>query len=49
MFGAPVEMRPEARGNRMTAKLDVTKSNALGWAASKKVADYIASIVADTP
>ena len=48
MFRAPVVMQPEARGNRMAAKLDVSKSNALGWAASKTVADYIAEIVAET-
>ncbi|WP_411277673.1 NAD-dependent epimerase/dehydratase family protein [Gaiella sp.] len=47
MFGAPVVMQPEAKGNRMTAKLDVTKSNALGWAASKTVSSYIAEIVAE--
>lgn len=46
MFGAPIVMQPEAKGNRMTAKLDVTKSNALGWSASKTVVDYIAEIVA---
>ena len=46
MFGAPIVMQPEAKGNRMTAKLDVTKSNALGWAASKTVGSYIAEIVA---
>jgi len=47
MFGAPVVMQPEAKGNRMTAKLDVTKSNALGWSASKTVGAYIAEIVAE--
>jgi UDP-glucose 4-epimerase len=48
MFGAPIVMRPEARGNRMTAKLDVTKSEALGWSASNAVSAYIAEIVAAT-
>ncbi len=47
MFGAPIVMQPEAKGNRMTAKLDVTKSNALGWSASKTVGAYIAEIVAE--
>ena len=46
MFGSPIVMQPEARGNRMTAKLDVTKSNALGWSATNSVRDYIAGIVA---
>ncbi len=48
MFAAPVVMQPEAKGNRMTARLDVTKSNALGWSASKTVSAYIAEIVATT-
>ncbi len=48
MFGAPIVMQPEARGNRMTAKLDVTKSNALGWSASKTISAYIAEVVAET-
>jgi len=34
-------------GNRMTAKLDVTKSNALGWSASKTVSSSKAEIVAE--
>jgi len=31
----------------MTAKLDVTKSNALGWSASKTVSSSKAEIVAE--
>ena len=46
MFGSPIVMQPEARENRMTAKLDVTKSTALGWSATNRVRDYIAAIVA---
>jgi UDP-glucose 4-epimerase len=46
MFGAPVVMKPEARGNRMTAKVDVTKSHALGWQATQRLPDYIADCVA---
>ena len=46
MFGSPIVMQAEARGNRMTAKLDVTKSTALGWSATNSVRDYIARIVA---
>lgn len=41
MFGSQIEMRPEAKGNRMGAKLDVTKSQALGWRAEKLLEDYI--------
>ncbi len=41
LFGAPVEMRPESTGNRMSAKLDATKSHALGWRATRRVEEYI--------
>ena len=44
MFGADVQMMPEAKGNRMTSKLDATKSKAIGWTAQRKVADYIKAI-----
>ncbi len=44
MFGSQVEMRPEVQGNRMGAKLDLTKAQALGWRAKKRVADYIESV-----
>jgi nucleoside-diphosphate-sugar epimerase len=37
-------MRPEAKGNRMGAKLDVTKSQALGWRAEKLLEDYIRDV-----
>ncbi len=45
MFGGSVEMRPEARGNRMDSALDVTKSNAIGWQPKRSLREYIASIV----
>jgi UDP-glucose 4-epimerase len=41
MFDSPIEMRPEVKGNRMTAKLDATKSHAIGWRAKRDVAEYI--------
>ncbi len=44
MFGGPVQMGPEVPGNRMSARLDVTKSRALGWRASRSVREYIASV-----
>jgi UDP-glucose 4-epimerase len=46
MFGGSIEMRPEAPGNRMSAKLDATKSHALGWRAKKRVEDYIRAATA---
>jgi UDP-glucose 4-epimerase len=45
MFGSEIKMQPEVKGNRMGAKLDVTKSHALGWRAKRWVADYIRSVV----
>lgn len=45
LFGGEVTMRPEVPGNRMTAKIDTTKSHALGWSARHKVSDYIEEIV----
>jgi UDP-glucose 4-epimerase len=45
LFGSTIEMTPEKKGNRMSAKLDVTKSYALGWRPKKRVGDYIKSII----
>lgn len=44
MFGGDIEMLPERKGNRMSAKLDATKSHALGWRASRKLTDYINAV-----
>ncbi len=46
MFGGPVEMLPERAGNRMDAWLNVARSQALGWKAERRLADYIAEIIA---
>jgi UDP-glucose 4-epimerase len=46
MFNAPVSMRPEVGGNRMSAKLDATRSHALGWHATRRVEEYIRDLVA---
>ncbi len=46
MFGGPVSMLPERRGNRMDAVLDTTKSRALGWTAKRTLPDYIAALKA---
>lgn len=45
MFGSEIVMLPERAGNRMTSAIDTTKSNLIGWDASRSVQDYIASIV----
>jgi UDP-glucose 4-epimerase len=44
LFGGEIEFQPERKGNRMTAKLDATKSQALGWKASRSLRDYIAAV-----
>lgn len=44
LFGGAVAMGPEVAGNRMDAQLDTTKSQGLGWAAQRKLAEYIAQL-----
>jgi UDP-glucose 4-epimerase len=44
MFGTDITTLPERPGNRMTSKLDATKSHALGWKSSRLLSDYIQSI-----
>lgn len=41
LFGGEVRMLPERPGNRMGAKLDATKSHALGWKAKRSLPNYI--------
>ena len=44
MFGGDITMLPERKGNRSSAKLDATKSHALGWKAKRKLLEYIKDI-----
>jgi UDP-glucose 4-epimerase len=44
MFGSEIVMTPEARGNRMSAKLDVSRAQALGWQPSRSLPTYVAEI-----
>lgn len=46
MFGGEVTMLPERAGNRMDATLDTTKSQAIGWRPTHKLADYIQAAIA---
>lgn len=41
MFGGNIEMIPARKGNRMTAEVISSKTEALGWKATKKIEDYI--------
>lgn len=41
MFGGEIEMLPERKGNRMSAKVLTEKTEALGWRAAHQLEDYI--------
>ena len=41
MFGGKIEMLPERQGNRMTADVVTTKTEALGWKSSRIIKEYI--------
>ena len=41
MFGGEVIMLPERKGNRMTADVVTSKTEALGWKPTKSIIDYI--------
>jgi UDP-glucose 4-epimerase len=45
LFGGRIDMLPKRRGNRMTSTIDLTKSRALGWSATRRVEDYIKELV----
>jgi UDP-glucose 4-epimerase len=45
MFGSEIITFPERGGNRMTAKIDTTKSHSIGWRAKHDVSGYIKEIV----
>ncbi len=42
-FNAPIEMKPEVKGNRMEARIDTTKSRGIGWMPKRKLLEYIRS------
>ncbi|OCL97535.1 dTDP-L-rhamnose 4-epimerase [Aliarcobacter thereius] len=44
MFGANIQMLPERKGNRMTADVVTTKTEALGWKAQRNIKDYIENL-----
>lgn len=41
MFGGPIEILPERKGNRLTAQVVSSKTEALGWEAKNSIKDYI--------
>lgn len=44
MFSGTIKMLPERRGNRMTADVMTTKTEALGWSAKRNIKDYIENL-----
>jgi len=44
LFNTKIEMVPEREGNRQNSSLDPTRSQALGWKATRKIEDYIEEI-----
>ena len=44
MFGNPVQMLPERRGNRRASRLDASAIRSLGWRPRRSLASYIAQI-----
>ncbi|MDX4039922.1 NAD-dependent epimerase/dehydratase family protein [Aliarcobacter skirrowii] len=44
MFGGTIKMLPQRRGNRMTADVMTTKTEALGWSAKRNIKDYIENL-----
>ncbi len=41
MFGGEIQMLPERKGNRMTADVVTSKTEALGWKPTRTIKDYI--------
>lgn len=44
MFGGPVEVLPERKGNRMDSTIDTSAIQALGWTQKHKLQDYIREV-----
>ena len=45
LFGGPIDMRPEVKGNRMDSAIDTSKTQTLGWKCKRSLVDYIRSHV----
>lgn len=46
MFGGEIIMKPAVQGNRMASEIDTSKTRSLGWSPKRKLADYIAGVIA---
>ncbi len=47
LFGGEIKMLPERKGNRMTADVVTSKTEALGWKPTRSIIDYIKESVYD--
>jgi UDP-glucose 4-epimerase len=48
MFGAPIEMLPERRGNRMGSEADTRRARQeLGWEPRNRIEDHIRAFIAE--
>ena len=49
MFGAPYELIPALRGERVRGRADITRAAELGWRPERRLDEYIAAFVAAHP
>ncbi len=49
LFQTDIILAPEREGNRMQSGIDTSKTNALGWHASRSVEEYIRTFLAQNP
>lgn len=49
LFGNDIVLLPERTGNRMQSALDTSKSEALGWKATRTLREYVRAFVAANP
>ena len=47
MFGGEIQMLPERKGNRMTADVVSSKTEALDWKPTKSIKEYISNLKKD--
>ena len=45
LYGGEIQMLPERKGNRMTADVVISKTEALGWSPKRSISDYIKNII----
>lgn len=48
LFGGPLTLLPERKGNRQVAAIDTSKTRALGWSPKESLRDYVSAYVRAT-